>query len=55
MYMSGRSQSVGNLAVMGGGRDHLDPAVDANSGATFDDILGNEKKKQEPKKKGRFF
>lgn len=55
MYMSGRSQSVGNLAVMGGGRDHLDPALDANSGATFDDILGNEKKKQEPKKKGRFF
>ncbi|KAF7546632.1 hypothetical protein G7Z17_g8294 [Cylindrodendrum hubeiense] len=57
MYMSGRSQSVGNLAAMGGGRDlHPDSASDAaNSGATFDDILGNEKKKKQTKKKGRFF
>ncbi|KAK7424885.1 hypothetical protein QQX98_000160 [Neonectria punicea] len=53
MYMSGMSQSVGNLSAIGS-RD-LSPAEEAPSGATFDDILGGKDPKTQPKKKGRFF
>ncbi|KAH7163180.1 hypothetical protein B0J13DRAFT_491767 [Dactylonectria estremocensis] len=58
MYLSSsRSQSVNNLAAMGGSRDlQIDSSLDAaNSGATFDDILGGGEEKAKPKKKGRFF
>lgn len=54
-YMGNRSVSTGNLASM----DAREPAAASpllagNSGATFDDILGDSQKKSS-KKKGRFF
>lgn len=63
--LSQRSLSAGNLAAMNGhpARSSTMPisqsssTTGANTGATFDDILGGskEEKKPAPKKKGRFF
>ncbi|KAM5355955.1 hypothetical protein ACJ41O_002601 [Fusarium nematophilum] len=58
--LGSRSQSVGNLAAMGNighmsyGSQQDSPPPEQTSGATFDDILGNEAKKPS-KKKNRFF
>ncbi|KAF4984821.1 hypothetical protein FZEAL_49 [Fusarium zealandicum] len=55
MGMSSRNSSYGNLGSMHHGYQPESPSLDpANTGTTFDDILGNEAAKSN-KKKSRFF